>query len=160
MNRIYSSILGHPWKTLLSIGSLTIGFIVSINTIKYDFAIEQLFAEGKVPVEEYFEFQREFEREDNIVMMIHRLPQKPRSSYLDSLSQLVTKLTNSNYFSQIFSMGDIPEIQGQDNRTRINEAIGSIVPFRIVSNDSTRGSIWLTLRDRFNSHGHRAEMVR
>ena len=160
VNRIYSSILDHPWKILLSIGSLTIGFILSINTIKYDFAIEQLFAEGKAPVEEYFEFQREFEREDNIVMMIHRLPQKPRSSYLDSLSQLVTKLTNSNYFSQIFSMGDISEIQGQDNRTSINETIGSIVPFRIVSNDSTRGSIWLTLRDRFNSHGHRAEMVR
>ena len=42
----------------------------SILNLSYDFTIEQLFAKNKQETEQYFEFQKEFSREDNVFLLV------------------------------------------------------------------------------------------
>ena len=45
----------------------------SILNLSYDFTIEQLFAKNKQETKQYFEFQKEFSREDNVFLLVHLL---------------------------------------------------------------------------------------
>ena len=44
----------------------------SILNLSYDFTIEQLFAKDKQETRQYFEFQKEFSREDNVFLLVHK----------------------------------------------------------------------------------------
>ena len=69
-----SLVLEHPKKTLFFIGLATCFFCLSIVDLKYDFTIEQLFAKNKEETKAYFDFQKEFSREDNVILLAHKIP--------------------------------------------------------------------------------------
>ena len=79
--KIFSLILDHPKKTVLSICIITSLFCISIFDLSYDFTIEQLFAEDKQETEQYFDFQNEFSREDNVFLLVHENPALINNQY-------------------------------------------------------------------------------
>ena len=158
MSKFYYLILKNSRLTLIAIGLLTVSFIFTLKFLNYDFAIEQLFAQGKPSVKEYFEFQNDFSREDNVIMMIHEYPDNFNNEYLDSLSKIIKKLESSEYFYDIYSFLDIVEMENvNSSRLKYNE---SKVPFKIVSIDSSRLAIWVSLKDKFNTHALRSKVVK
>ena len=158
MSKFYYLILKNPRLTLGLIGFITIVFIFTLKFLNYDFAIEQLFAQGKPSVKEYFEFQNDFSREDNVIMMIHEYPDDFNKEYLDGLSGIVKKLKSSEYFNDVYSFLDIIETKSiSSGKLKYNE---SKVPFKIVSIDSSHLAIWVSLKDKFNTHELRSKVVK
>ena len=80
MTSIVSFILNHPKKVLALIGITTYFFAISLINLNYNFTIEQLFAKNKKESDIYFEFQKEFSREDNVFLLVHKLPNNSKSS--------------------------------------------------------------------------------
>ena len=62
--KIFSLILDHPKKTVLSICIITSLFCISIFDLSYDFTIEQLFAKDKQ--ETVIEFLESLEDDDDV----------------------------------------------------------------------------------------------
>ena len=107
MINIFSLVLNHPKKVLFCIGLVTYFFALCIVNLKYDFTIEQLFAKNKEETEIYFEFQKEFSREDNVLLLVHQVPQTFSDSFIDSLDQIANTLNKSPYFKEVISLADI-----------------------------------------------------
>ena len=154
MTNLFCFFLKHPKKTLLTIGILTAFFSFSIFQLKYDFTIEQLFAENKVETKNYFDFQEEFSREDNILMIAHQIPKQIEESFIDSLSQVINIFKNSNYFNEVLSLIDI-----YDNNLEGKVQFSSSSLINIVSKDLKYGSIWLKLKDNHNSYKKRSKVI-
>jgi len=154
MTNLFCFFLKHPKKTLLTIGILTAFFSFSIFQLKYDFTIEQLFAENKVETKNYFDFQEEFSREDNILMIAHQIPKQIEDSFIDSLSQVINIFKNSNYFNEVLSLIDI-----YDNNLEGKIQFSSSSLINIVSKDLKYGSIWLKLKDNHNSYKKRSKVI-
>ena len=154
MTNLFCFFLKHPKKTLLTIGILTAFFSFSIFQLKYDFTIEQLFAENKVETKNYFDFQEEFSREDNILMIAHQIPKQIEESFIDSLSQVINIFKNSNYFNEVLSLIDI-----YDNNLEGKIQFSSSSLINIVSKDLKYGSIWLKLKDNHNSYKKRSKVI-
>lgn len=154
MTNLFCFFLKHPKKTLLTIGILTALFSFSIFQLKYDFTIEQLFAENKVETKNYFDFQEEFSREDNILMIAHQIPKQIEDSFIDSLSQVINIFKNSNYFNEVLSLIDI-----YDNNLEGKIQFSSSSLINIVSKDLSYGSIWLKLKDNHNSYKKRSKVI-
>ena len=154
MTNLFCFFLKHPKKTLLVIGMLTLSFSFSIFQLKYDFTIEQLFAENKVETKNYFDFQEEFSREDNILMIAHQIPKQIEDSFIDSLSQVINIFKNSNYFNEVLSLIDI-----YDNSVEEKIQFSSSSLINIVSKDLSYGSIWLKLKDNHNSYKKRSKVI-
>ena len=154
MTNLFCFFLKHPKKTLLTIGILTSLFSFSIFQLKYDFTIEQLFAENKVETKNYFDFQEEFSREDNILMIAHQIPKQIEDSFIDSLSQVINIFKNSNYFNEVLSLIDI-----YDNNLEGKIQFSSSSLINIVSKDLKYGSIWLKLKDNHNSYKKRSKVI-
>ena len=154
MTNLFCFFLKHPKKTLLTIGILTALFSFSIFQLKYDFTIEQLFAENKVETKNYFDFQEEFSREDNILMIAHQIPKQIEESFIDSLSQVINIFKNSNYFNEVLSLIDI-----YDNNLEGKIQFSSSSLINIVSKDLKYGSIWLKLKDNHNSYKKRSKVI-
>ena len=153
MTSLFCFFLKHPKKTLLAIGAFTLFFSFSIFQLKYDFTIEQLFAENKVETKNYFDFQKEFSREDNILMIAHQIPKQIEDSFIDSLSQVINIFKNSNYFNEVLSLIDI-----YDNSLEEKIQFSSSL-INIVSKDLSYGSIWLKLKDNHNSYKKRSKVI-
>ena len=154
MPNIFFFVLNHPKKVLFCIALVTSLFALSIVNLKYDFTIEQLFAKDKEETEVYFEFQKDFSREDNVFLLVHQIPDKISDSFIDSLSQIVNTLNNSPYFIEIISLVDIYN----DYNKKENSYISSRL-LNIVSKDSTLGSIWLKLKDDYNTFQKRSKVI-
>jgi len=88
---------------------------LSIFDLSYDFTIEQLFAKDKQETEQYFDFQNEFSREDNVFLLVHENPALINNQFLDSLSVLVRQMKVSNFFIDLVSLADIKK--GGENRS-------------------------------------------
>ena len=134
-------------------GRSLIFFSFSIFQLKYDFTIEQLFAENKLETKNYFDFQKEFSREDNILMIAHQIPKQIEDSFIDSLSQVINIFKNSNYFNEVLSLIDI-----YDNSLEEKIQFSSSL-INIVSKDLSYGSIWLKLKDNHNSYKKRSKVI-
>ena len=154
MPNIFLFVLNHPKKVLFCIALVTYLFALSIVNLKYDFTIEQLFAKDKEETEVYFEFQKDFSREDNVFLLVHQIPDKISDNFIDSLSQIVNTLNNSPYFIEIISLVDIYN----DDNKKENSYISSRL-LNIVSKDSTLGSIWLKLKDDYNTFQKRSKVI-
>ena len=157
--KIFSLILDHPKKTVLSICIITSLFCISIFDLSYDFTIEQLFAKDKQETEQYFDFQNEFSREDNVFLLVHENPALINNQFLDSLSVLVRQMKVSNFFIDLVSLADIKK--GGENRS--NDSGFDHISSRLLnmfSKDSLHGAIWLTLKDEYNTFGKRADVIK
>ena len=157
--KIFSLILDHPKKTVLSICIITILFCISIFDLSYDFTIEQLFAKDKQETEQYFDFQNEFSREDNVFLLVHRNPATLNNKFLDSLSVVVGQMKASGFFIESVSLADIK----RDEKNSSNDSGFDHISSRLLnmfSKDSLHGAIWLTLKDKYNTFSKRADVIK
>ena len=157
--KIFSLILDHPKKTVLSICIITILFCISIFDLSYDFTIEQLFAKDKQETEQYFDFQNEFSREDNVFLLVHRNPATLNDKFLDSLSVVVGQMKVSGFFIESVSLADIK----RDEKNSSNDSGFDHISSRLLnmfSKDSLHGAIWLTLKDKYNTFSKRADVIK
>ena len=156
---MFSLILDHPKKTVLSICIITILFCISIFDLSYDFTIEQLFAKDKQETEQYFDFQNEFSREDNVFLLVHRNPATLNNKFLDSLSVVVGQMKVSGFFIESVSLADIK----RDEKNSSNDSGFDHISSRLLnmfSKDSLHGAIWLTLKDKYNTFNKRADVIK
>jgi len=154
MTRIVSFILNNPKKVLALIGITTYFFAISLIDLNYNFTIEQLFAKNKKESDTYFEFQKEFSREDNVFLLVHKLPVELNDNFIDSLDQITSKLSSSPYFNEIVSLADTYNLSKSKEGGDISAKL-----LNMVSKDSTFGSIWITLKDEYNSFKKRSEVI-
>ena len=150
-----SIVLNNPKKVLFFIGLITYFSAVSITHLKYDFTIEQLFAKNKEATKIYFEFQKEFSREDNVLLLIHHIPEKFSDSFIDSLSLMTSALSKSPYFMDVISLADT---YGEPNKKDYDKSSSKLL--NMISKDSTRGAIWLKLKDDYNTFNKRSKVIK
>ena len=157
--RFFTLILDHPKKVVFVIGLITYLFAVSIINLSYDFTIEQLFAKDKKETEQYFDFQREFSREDNVFLLVHKNPIEIKSEFLDSLSSLTSSLNASSFFIESISIADLNNNSGSSfNENELNNITSRLL--NMFSSDSTRSAIWLKLKDNYNTFDRRADVIK
>ena len=157
--KIFSLILDHPRKTVLSICITTSLFCIAIFDLSYDFTIEQLFAKDKQETEQYFDFQNEFSREDNVFLLVHKNPATLNKIFLDSLSAVVGQMEVSGFFIETVSLADIK----RDEKNSSNDSGFDHISSRLLnmfSKDSLHGAIWLTLKDKYNTFSKRADVIK
>ena len=148
--KIFSLILDHPKKTVLSICIITSLFCISIFDLSYDFTIEQLFAKDKQETEENIDYQNEFSREDNVYILVHKNQVTLNNKFLDSLSAVVDQMKVSGFFIESVSLADIK----RDEENSSNDPGFDHISARLLnmfSKDSLHGAIWLTLKDNYNT---------
>ena len=130
-----------------------------ILNLSYDFTIEQLFAKNKQETEQYFEFQKEFSREDNVFLLVHKNASDFNPQFLDSLENLVTQIKDSPYFLDAISLVDIKSNFNDDEKARESNQISSRL-LNMLSSDSTYGAIWLKLKDSHNTFDKRSIVIK
>ena len=64
-------ILDYPRWIITGVSVITLVMLVLVNQLKMNFSIEQLFALNDPAVDRYFEFLEEFEREDNLILLLY-----------------------------------------------------------------------------------------
>ena len=131
----------------------------SILNLSYDFTIEQLFAKNKQETEQYFEFQKEFSREDNVFLLVHKNASDFNPQFLDSLENLVIQIKDSPYFLDAISLVDIKSNFYSDEEGKETNQISSRL-LNMVSSDSTYGAIWLKLKDSHNTFDKRSIVIK
>ena len=131
----------------------------SILNLSYDFTIEQLFAKNKQETEQYFEFQKEFSREDNVFLLVHKNASDFNPQFLDSLENLVIQIKESHYFIDAISLADIKSNFYGDEKGREASQISSRL-LNMLSSDSTYGAIWLKLKDSHNTFDKRSIVIK
>ena len=149
--KFLSLVLEYPKKTLFIISLATCFFCTAIVDLKYDFTIEQLFAKNKLETKVYFDFQKEFSREDNVILLVHKIPKRLNNTFIDSLNYLVTKLNSRSYFLEVISLADIykRDYHSSNNKKKYEHISSNLL--NMISSDSTYGSIWLKLSDEYNT---------
>ena len=156
---LLSLVLEHPKKTLFFICLATCFFCLSIVDLKYDFTIEQLFAKNKEETKAYFDFQKEFSREDNVILLVHKIPKNLNDTFIDSVNNLVNKINSRSYFLEVISLVDIYKSDSHiSNDEKEYEHISSGL-LNMISSDSTHGSIWLKLSDDHNTFKKRSDVI-
>jgi len=131
----------------------------SILNLSYDFTIEQLFAKNKQETEQYFEFQKEFSREDNVFLLVHKNASDFNPQFLDSLENLVIQIKDSPYFLDAISLVDIKSNFYGDEKGKESNQISSRL-LNMLSSDSTYGAIWLKLKDTHNTFDKRSIVIK
>ena len=132
---------------------------VSIFNLSYDFTIEQLFAKNKQETEQYFEFQKEFSREDNVFLLVHKNASDFNLQFLDSLDNLVNQIKDSPYFLETISLADIKgNFHNDEDGEEFNHLSSRLL--NMFSSDSAYGAIWLKLEDDYNTFDKRSVVIK
>ena len=157
--KLFTLVLDHPKKTLSLIGLVTSALAFSLTNLSYDFTIEQLFAKDKEETKAYFDFQEEFSREDNVLLLVHKIPNSYSNEFSNDLDSLVSNFRNSLYFLEIISLADSYSLDNVvGHKSDGLEGISSRL-LNMTSSDSAYGAIWLKLKDDFNSFDERKVVI-
>ncbi len=124
-------ILDHPKWIIGCTAFITIAMIYFASQLKMDFSIEELFAINDPDVEKYFDFLEEFEREDNLILLMYECD--------DPFSYENLKL-NKILIEKFESIKGIDEVTGLSNLEIFTEGedelLRSVYPYIPLSTDS------------------------
>ena len=170
-------ILDYPRWIITGVSVITLIMLVLVNQLKMNFSIEQLFALNDPAVDRYFEFIEEFEREDNLILLLYEcddpfsyhnliLNQKLIQNYESIVGiHKVTSLSNL----EIFSSGDdellrpvypyIPQSADSLQEAKNKILSSPLVEQTLISNDGSLASIAIELDDSFNNHDLREKII-
>ena len=71
LQKLISIILDHPRWIIALTAFITVVMISFASQLKMNFSIEELFAINDPNVEKYFDFLEEFDREDNLILLMY-----------------------------------------------------------------------------------------
>jgi len=170
-------ILDYPRWIIMGVSVITIVMLVLVNQLKMNFSIEQLFALNDPAVDRYFEFLEEFEREDNLILLLYECDDPFSYHNLVSNQKLiqnfesiigvhkVTSLSNL----EIFTDGDdellrpvypyIPQSTDSLQEAKNRILSSPLVRQTLISNDGSLASIAIELDDVFNNHDLREKII-
>ena len=170
-------ILDYPRWIITGVSVITLVMLVLVNQLKMNFSIEQLFALNDPAVDRYFEFLEEFEREDNLILLLYEcddpfsyhnlvLNQKLIQNFESIIGiHKVTSLSNL----EIFTDGDdellrpvypyIPQSTDSLKEAKNRILSSPLVRQTLISNDGSLASIAIELHDVFNNHDLREKII-
>ena len=170
-------ILDYPRWIITGVSVITLIMLVLVNQLKMNFSIEQLFALNDPAVDRYFEFLEEFEREDNLILLLYdcddpfsfhnlKLNQKLIQNFESIIGvHKVTSLSNL----EIFATGDdellrpvypyIPQSVDSLQEAKNKILSSPLVQQTLISNDGSLASIAIELDDVFNNHDLREKII-
>ena len=170
-------ILDYPRWIITGVSVITLVMLVFVNQLKMNFSIEQLFALNDPAVDRYFEFLEEFEREDNLILLLYEcddpfsyhnlvLNQKLIQNFESIIGvNKVTSLSNL----EIFTDGDdellrpvypyIPQSADSLQAAKHRILSSPLVKQTLISNDGSLASIAIELHDVFNNHDLREKII-
>ena len=170
-------ILDYPRWIITGVSVITLVMLVLVNQLKMNFSIEQLFALNDPAVDRYFEFLEEFEREDNLILLLYEcddpfsyhnlvLNQKLIQNFESIIGvHKVTSLSNL----EIFTDGDdellrpvypyIPQSTDSLQEAKNRILSSPLVRQTLISNDGSLASIAIELDDVFNNHNLREKII-
>jgi len=170
-------ILDYPRWIITGVSVITLVMLVLVNQLKMNFSIEQLFALNDPAVDRYFEFLEEFEREDNLILLLYEcddpfsyhnlvLNQKLIQNFESIIGvHKVTSLSNL----EIFTDGDdellrpvypyIPQSTDSLQEAKNRILSSPLVRQTLISNDGSLASIAIELDDVFNNHDLREKII-
>ena len=170
-------ILDYPRWIITGVSVITLVMLVLVNQLKMNFSIEQLFALNDPAVDRYFEFLEEFEREDNLILLLYECDDpfsyhnlvlnKKLIQNFESIIGVdkVTSLSNL----EIFTDGDdellrpvypyIPQSTDSLQEAKNRILSSPLVQQTLISNDGSLASIAIELDDVFNNHDLREKII-
>lgn len=175
--RTIALVLDHPAAVVAGILALTTVLAGFLGGLQVDFTIEHLFARGDPAMERYFQFRDEFQREDNVILLIYECDDPLRrenlvraATLIDSLAEIegileVTGLPNVELFTAgeeyLLSPVYDPVPGTPDSLQTARERILSSELLRdfLIAGDFELAAISLELDDGYNTHRHRQRIL-
>jgi len=170
-------ILDYPRWIITGVSVITLVMLVLANQLKMNFSIEQLFALNDPAVDKYFEFLDEFEREDNLILLLYECDDPFSFNNLKLNQELIQKFesiigvhkVNSLSNLEIFTSGDdellrpvypyIPQSIDSLKEAKNKILSSPLVQQTLISNDGSLASIAIELDDVFNNHDLREKII-
>jgi len=170
-------ILNHPKWIIAFTVFVTVMMISFASQLKMNFSIEELFAINDPDVEKYFDFLEEFDREDNLILLMYECDDpfsyknlKLNKSLIEQFETIkgVDKVTGLSNL-EIFTNGEdellrsvYPYIpQSIDSLLEAKKRISSseLVQETLISRDGKLASIAIELDGSFNNHDMREKII-
>ena len=124
-------ILDHPKWIIGCTAFITIAMIYSASQLKMDFSIEELFAINDPDVEKYFDFLEEFEREDNLILLMYECDDPFSYENLNLNKTLIEKFESIKGIDEVTGLSNLEIFtEGED------ELLRSVYPYIPLSTDS------------------------
>ena len=177
LQKLISIILDYPRWIIALTAFITVVMISFASQLKMNFSIEELFAINDPNVEKYFDFLEEFDREDNLILLMYECEDpfsyenlKLNKSLIEKFETIkgideVTGLSNL----EIFTNGEdellrsvypyIPQSTDSlfDAKKRITSS--EFVQETLISRDGKLASIAIELDESFNNHDMRERII-
>ena len=177
LQKLISIILDHPRWIIALTAFITVVMISFATQLKMNFSIEELFAINDPNVDKYFDFLEEFDREDNLILLMYECEDpfsyenlKLNKSLIEKFETIkgideVTGLSNL----EIFTDGEdellrsvypyIPQSTDSlfDAKKRITSS--ELVQETLISRDGKLSSIAIELDESFNNHDMREKII-
>ena len=171
-------ILEYPKWIIGCTAIITIGMIVSASQLKMNFSIEELFALNDPDVEKYFNFLEEFEREDNLILLMYECDDPFSYTNLKNNKNLIEKFESIKGVSEVTGLSNLEIFtDGED------ELLRSVYPYiplstdslldakkrikssefvqeTLISRDEKLASIAIELDPSFNNHDMREKIIK
>jgi len=170
-------ILDHPKWIIGCTAFITIAMIYSASQLKMDFSIEELFAINDPDVEKYFDFLEEFEREDNLILLMYECDDPFSYENLNLNKTLIEKFESIKGIDEVTGLSNLEIFtEGEDELLRsvypyIPLSIDSLLEAKkrisssefaqetLISKDGKLASIAIELDASFNNHDKREKII-
>ena len=171
-------ILDYPKWIISLVSIITIIMILFANRLEMNFSIEELFALNDPDVEKYFDFLEEFDREDNLILLMYECDDPFSYDNLFINKLLVEKFESIKGVDEVTSLSNLeiftdggeellrsvyPYIPlSKDSLLEAKDRIISseLVQETLISRDGKLASFAIELNESFNNHDKRVKIVK
>ena len=170
-------ILDHPKWIIGCTVFITTAMIFFASQLKMNFSIEELFAINDPDVEKYFDFLEEFEREDNLILLMYECDDPFSYENLKLNKALIEKFESITGVDEVTGLSNLEIFtDGEDELLRsvypyIPLSIDSLLEAKkrisssefvqetLISRDGKLSSIAIELDASFNNHDKREKII-
>ena len=170
-------ILNHPKWIIAFTVFVTVMMISFASQLKMNFSIEELFAINDPDVEKYFDFLEEFDREDNLILLMYECNDPFSYKNLTLNRSLIEQFETIKGVDKVTGLSNLEIFtNGEDELLRsvypyIPQSIDSLLEAKkrisssefvqetLISRDGKLASIAIELDESFNNHDMREKII-